>query len=516
MTGGVKMYSEEYERRGFPFKNFLLKLILVIIFAFLLAWLLPKFIEPSVITNNNETTVDLSPLTSQIFADNLERMKDAAISYYTDERLPQEVGESDTMTLSDMIGKKLIVALIDKNNKACDVEESYVKITKLDEEYLLKVNLKDSEKEDYILVHLGCYTYCESDVCEKKTTDVAIKSSKPTASVPIKSGVSDTVYVNGDDNDNNGDNTSNNPSDDGSSTDTPDEELPDPDDGDEDNKPDVPEEEKGYLYEYQKNQDASFSNWTSWSNWSKTSCATPEYNCNDKDPTCLKKVQRFNRKEQIGTYLKSYEKRRQVLRQTGSYQQKSCSKYNYVIIDNITYATTTTTTYKVVEQVITSSGSSSGGWVYNGRGSYANPPKDTTTTQYKFVGANYSYCEDTCTTLPEYYYDAYVWKGSGGISKVTSTTTTPGSSSSSSSSSTDSSLQVSCGEVVTKTVPIYGYITISEVATRREPLYGTVCYQSTKTRKLIDSGKTMTKWSKYNDKKLLNNGWYYTGAKKPA
>ena len=110
MTGGVKMYSEEYERRGFPFKNFLLKLILVIIFAFLLAWLLPKFIEPSVITNNNETTVDISPLTSQIFADNLERMKEAAISYYTDERLPQEVGESDTMTLSDMIGKKLIVA----------------------------------------------------------------------------------------------------------------------------------------------------------------------------------------------------------------------------------------------------------------------------------------------------------------------------------------------------------------------------------------------------------------------
>ena len=67
----------------------------------------------------------------------------------------------------------------------------------------------------------------------------------------------------------------------------------------------------------------------------------------------------------------------------------------------------------------------------------------------------------------------------------------------------------------TKTIPIYGYITESEIATRREPLYGTVCYQSTKTRKLLDSGKTMTKWSKYNDTSLLNNGWYYTGYKKP-
>lgn len=490
------MYNEQYEKRGLPFKDFFIKLILVIVFAFLLAWLLPKFVQPAVITNAKEANVDLSPLTSQIFADNLDRMKEAAISYYTDERLPKEVGESDTMTLSDMIGKKLIVALVDKNNKACDVDKSYVKITKMENEYLLKVNLKDSEKEDYILVHLGCYTYCDTYICEKKSTGVSSSLSKPTSSVPIKDGVDDTVY--GDDNNNS------------TTPDNPDSELPDP--GDE--KPEPPEKIKGYLYEYQKNQDAKFTQWTSWSNWTKTSCSTPEHNCNDKDPKCLEKLQRYDRKEQIGTYVKKYEKKRQVLKQTGSYTQKSCSKYNYVIINNITYATTTTTTYKVVQQVITSNGQSSGGWVYNGRASYKNPPRDTATTQYKFVGANYSYCEETCTTLPDYYYDSYVWKGTGGLSSVTSTTTVPGGSSSDTSSDSSTSVSASCGEIVTKTIPIYGYITESEIATRNEPLYGTVCYQSTKTRKLLDSGKTMTKWSKYNDTDLLNNGWYYTGYKK--
>ena len=88
------MYSEEYARRGFPLKDFLLKLILVIIFVFLLIWLLPKFIEPNTITNTKTSSVDLSPFASQVYADNLEKMKEAAISYYTDERLPQEVGES--------------------------------------------------------------------------------------------------------------------------------------------------------------------------------------------------------------------------------------------------------------------------------------------------------------------------------------------------------------------------------------------------------------------------------------
>ncbi len=507
------MYNEQYESKGFGIKDFLLKLLLVCVFAFLVAWLLPKFIAPGVITNAEEAQVDLSPLTSQIFADNLERMKEAAISYYTDERLPQEVGESDTMTLSDMIGKKLIVALIDKNNKACDVDESYVKITKLDNEYLLKVNLKDSEKEDYILVHLGCYTYCDGAICEKKETSVNNQGSKPSSEVPIKDGVDNTVYVDGD-NDNNTENPSVTPD----TPDEPDEELPNPDDTEEPDTPvEVPEKVKGYLYEYQKNPTATFSKWSDWSDWTKTSCATPEYNCNSNDPSCVKKVQRFDRKEQIGTYLKKYEKQRQVLTKTGSYQQKSCSNFNYYIISDKTYATTTTTTYNVVQNVITTTGQASGGgWVYNGRASYKNPPRDTATTQYKFVGANYSYCEETCTSLPDYYYDSYVYKGGGsGLSTTTSTTTVPAGSSSSTSSSGSSSVQVSCGNVVTKTIPIYDYITVSEVATRREPLYGTVCYQSTKTRTVTNTGKTQVKWSKYNDKDLLNNGWYYTGAKKP-
>lgn len=112
------MYTEDYENRGFPFRDFLLKLILIIIFVFLLVWLLPKFIAPAVVKNlDTETTIDskqLDALGEQIFNDNLDTMKEAAIAYYTDERLPKEVGESDKMTLSDMIGKKLVVALMIK------------------------------------------------------------------------------------------------------------------------------------------------------------------------------------------------------------------------------------------------------------------------------------------------------------------------------------------------------------------------------------------------------------------
>ena len=813
------MYTEEYERRGFPFRDFLLKLILIIIFVFLLVWLLPKFISPNTVVTKDSNcsgatngevcdNTGIKALTSQIFSDNLEKMKEAAINYYTDERLPKEVGESDTMTLSDMIGKHLIAPLIDKNNKAVNVEKSYVKITKMDNEYILKVNIKDSEKEDYILVHLGCYNYCDSYLCEKQNSDdVQVKgSSTPTTTVPIKGStggfpvyptkpvvkkyceydyntgkyfgkygyeVSKNTYtkecvvtpapedkhycvfyndkfygINGDivtpetykeqcvprdehycviydgeyygkegnvvDKDEyqkqcmpeekhycvvydgkyygkNGDVVSKDTYfdqctekpepqvlkctiKDGKYYDStgivvsrqefetqcmPEEEhycvvykgdyygkdgkkvskeqyksecqqeekhycvyydgnyygkdgdkvsedkyreecmpvdkhycviyngdyygkngdkvtekeykeqcqLPEEHycvyynqnyygkDGDivteaEYRKQCMPEEKHycvyydgkyygkngdvvtyaeyqkqcqsptvEYLYEYKKTTGTKLSKWTGWSDWTKTSCDTKAVNCSDNDVTCLAKTQLYERKEKIGTYKKPYIKYRDVIRQTGSYTQKACSKYDYVVINKTTYATTTTTThhYSVIDTITRTTRQTVGGWVYNGRASYSNPPSDTATRHYKFVGADFSYCNDTCTSLPNYYYDSYSYTG-GGISTVTNTTSAPGESydttSTDTTSTTETTASAKCGSYTYKTVPIYGTIRVSDVVKREEPLYGSVCYKSTKTRNIVEKGKITYKWSTYNNQELINAGYEMTGNKK--
>ena len=628
--GGKDMYTED--KKGFPIGNLLTKLILVIIFVLLLVWLLPKFMVPAITksinngkcgSNVTENTA-IKALTSQIFSDNLEKMKKAAISYYTDERLPKEVNESKKLTLSDMIGLKIIVPLIDKNNKAVDVEKSYVKITKTSDDYILKVNIKDSEKEDYILVHLGCYTYCNSNICEKKTEDVPLKAGKDTTITPGKPVVptitpkcatyngkyydiagkvvsyedykkscipeekhvcvkydgkyynkdgkvvsyedykkscgqeekhicvkydgkyydkngkvvsyedykkacmpEDThicVKYNGKYYDNNGKVVS----------------------YEEYKKACLPEEKhicvkyngkyydingnvvsyeeykksceskKEYLYEYTKTIEAKFSEWTKWTDWAKTSCSTQEINCYDNDPTCLKKLQMYTNKEQIGTYDKAYIKTREVIRQTGAYQEKACSKYNYVVINNTTYATTTTTKYTQTNVITSTTRTSIGGWEYIGRQSFSTRPSDTATTHYKFAGADFSYCTDTCTTLPTFYYDVY--KYTGGLTTVLNTKSTPSKTVSTSTSETTTTttteVDASCGEYVTKTIPIYSTITVTEKATRTEPLYGDVCYQSTKTRNLISDRVIKLKWSKYNDTSLLNDGWTYTGNRK--
>ena len=258
---------------------------------------------------------------------------------------------------------------------------------------------------------------------------------------------------------------------------------------------------KEYIYEYARTTNAQFSAWTAWSSWLKTNCNTKAITCAATDVNCLREVKLYNRKEKIGTHKQYYTKERTAQITSGSYQEKTCANYNYVIVNNTTYAVTTT--YASINNVTSSTASSVAGWTYNGRKSFKNPPRDTTTKHYIFVGADYSYCSDVCTTLPNFYYDEYTYTGT--MQNVASTTTPI---------SSGSGVMASCGSYVTKTVYLYSNITVSEMDSRTEPLYGTVCYSSDRTRKLESKGKTETKWSHYNDTELLNNNWYYTGNKK--
>lgn len=157
--------------RGLTIKDILIRLILIIIFIFLLIWLFPM--------------PDLKPLNNQIFADNIDRMKDVAKSYYTVERLPKNINDSKRMTLKEMVDQHLILDLIDSNGKTCSRDDSYVEITKLENEYVIKVNLSCSDKQDYVIEHFGCYDIC-SDTCKAlesttKTSTSATYSPKVTS-----------------------------------------------------------------------------------------------------------------------------------------------------------------------------------------------------------------------------------------------------------------------------------------------------------------------------------------------
>lgn len=159
----------EYENNSkFTLKDIILQILFVVLFVFILMWLFPtKGFVTSYVDNK------VQPLYDRFFNENINTMKDAAKSYYTTERLPQNVGDKTKMTLGEMLDKKLLLKFKDSNNKSCNVDDSYVEITKGDNEYQMKVKLKCTDKSDYIIVHMGCYQYCTTAICEKKAATVS-------------------------------------------------------------------------------------------------------------------------------------------------------------------------------------------------------------------------------------------------------------------------------------------------------------------------------------------------------
>ena len=170
------MYNERKDT--FSVKDIIVQVLCILLFIFLLLWLFPtkSFIKKNTnstyASDGSTVTVEGSEqIADTIFNFNVQTMKEAAISYYTTSRLPKKVGDKDTMSLRKMLNEKLLLSFLDSDNKQCDLDNSYVQITKLSDEYTLKVNLVcPASKSDYIVVHLGCYDYCKGNVCEKKVT----------------------------------------------------------------------------------------------------------------------------------------------------------------------------------------------------------------------------------------------------------------------------------------------------------------------------------------------------------
>lgn len=184
------MYTDDEERTGLPIKTFILSLILIIIFILLLMWLLPIPGYSNKNNNNNGNNSEysnLNGLTNRIFNANVQEMKNSATSYFTTDRLPKNVGDSVKLTLQEMLDMKLLLPFTDKNGNSCDTKGSYVTLTKKEDHYEMKVNLKCEGQEDYVLIPMGCYSYCTSAICEQEITTTQ-SSTAPTCVLYVASG----------------------------------------------------------------------------------------------------------------------------------------------------------------------------------------------------------------------------------------------------------------------------------------------------------------------------------------
>ena len=156
----------EYQRTSLwtIIKRFLLGILFVALIIFLLLWFFP--------TKNS-----LNPLLQDVFRNNINSMKDAAETYFTNERMPSEVGEKVKITLGEMLDLNLLLPFTDKNGNSCSYTDSYVEVTKTNTEYEMKVNLSCPTEEAFIIEHLGCIDRCIN--CNKEEKVEKVEEQQP-------------------------------------------------------------------------------------------------------------------------------------------------------------------------------------------------------------------------------------------------------------------------------------------------------------------------------------------------
>ena len=186
--GGIIMLMDEYnilrkktnKKKGFAATPLLASLAMILLLVGLFVFLAGKYDKDTNVAVNSSDASYLSAEASnektspvgkaRIFNENLRTIKDAAVSYFTNERLPRNIGDTVKLTLSEMQNKKLVLDIVDSYEKSCSSTKSYVEVTKEKNEYLMKIFLSCSDDEDYIIIHLGCYDYCKDHICEKEVT----------------------------------------------------------------------------------------------------------------------------------------------------------------------------------------------------------------------------------------------------------------------------------------------------------------------------------------------------------
>ncbi len=457
------MYNE---KERFSVRDIVIQILFVVLFVFILLGLFPTKSYFNNLNKNDDNNINFEkafePLYIRIFNENLLLMTDAAQSYWTIERLPKKVGEKVKLTLSEMLNKKLLMPFVDSKGKQCDLQKSYVEITKTGNEFVLKINLSCSDYTDYLLVPMGCYNFCSTEICEKPNT-VSV-TGKQTTLKPSNEDETKGVKPSPKPEDNKPEDNKPSPK--------PEDNKPNPKPEDnkpvpkpEDNKLEDKEEPKiEYLYEYKLTTKETYSNWSNWSDW-----GTDYIRATD-----LVDVQ---------TEVKS-EKITKLIGHNVVTKKVPYTEQEKIVIDN-----KVTITCDKWDTVYEETGKVKYGteWKYKQTVVLSSKPQDTNAEKFIEIGQ----AIETSSYYRVYTRDIFPIKQGG----------------------------YQCVSYGVKSEPVYDYKTVTKYKTveEKEPVYGNIIknttYYRSRFREFIPA-KVDLKWSLKNDLNLLKSGYILTGNKK--
>ena len=130
------MYEQPTQKLKINWLELFIKFAILIFVVFIIIWLKSLFNKPA---DSNITS-------------NLDVMKDAALNYFSTSRLPKDLNKSTMVTLAYMEDNKLLHTLKTSDDKLCELEKSYARVTKIaDDKYTIEVNIMcGNDQKSYV------------------------------------------------------------------------------------------------------------------------------------------------------------------------------------------------------------------------------------------------------------------------------------------------------------------------------------------------------------------------------
>ncbi len=173
------MYTEEPKREinwGNVIKKGLIVLLVAIIII-LIIWLITRNNNANNInvnngTNNNNTNEKINTNAySKDFIENYLYYHDFAKEHFLVSSTLPTSGNTLKYTLQELINKGLILPLIYKDNKTCDLESSYVLVKNNNGKYEMTTFLSCGKETAKTTEDLGCNQLCTNGNCDNKVED---------------------------------------------------------------------------------------------------------------------------------------------------------------------------------------------------------------------------------------------------------------------------------------------------------------------------------------------------------
>lgn len=147
------MYEENENRINW---KTILKKVLIVLAAALLIFGIIALVNKCTHKEEEKPSIkEVVDLTKQ-----LDILEEATLKYLTKDNVPTELNASKTIRLKTLMSRGLVKNITDSKNNKCNSNESYAEVTRLDNNYAVKLSLTCGTNKDYRIIYVGCFAEC--------------------------------------------------------------------------------------------------------------------------------------------------------------------------------------------------------------------------------------------------------------------------------------------------------------------------------------------------------------------